>query len=308
MTDPSLSAALPGVLPGLPPLPLVPGVRHRYVHVGGLRVHVAEAGPASAPPLVLVHGWPQHWYEWRLLVPLLADDFRLVMPDLRGSGWTDAPATGYAKEQLATDLLGLLDVLGLDRVGLVGHDWGGWTGFLAALRAPQRFRGFLALGITHPFQQPDLRVLQAWRGTYQVLLSTPVLAERVLRTAPHVIEAAIRVGSRRREAFSAADLAVYSSVVAEAGRARASSRLYRTFLLREAVPVLRGRYRGQLLRVPTRLVVGAYDPAIGRSLLRGWEDCAEDMSVHLLAGCGHFVPEEEPEAVAWQARTLFGAG
>ena len=146
----------------------VPGVTHRQVDVGGLSVHVAEAGRPDAPPLVLLHGWPQHWYCWRRVVPLLAADFRLVMPDLRGHGWTQAQAP-YDKEQLATDLLGLLDALELPRVGLVGHDWGGWTSFLACLRAPERFSGLLALGITHPFQEPSVaRALQAWRLTYQV--------------------------------------------------------------------------------------------------------------------------------------------
>ena len=74
-------------------------------------MHVAEAG--SGPPLLLVHGWPQHWFCWRRVVPLLADRYRLIMPDLRGHGWSDAPR-GYDKEQLATDLLGLLDTLELD--------------------------------------------------------------------------------------------------------------------------------------------------------------------------------------------------
>src|SRR5204863_7343073 len=121
------------------------------VDVGGLSVHVAEAG--SGPPLVLLHGWPQNWYCWRRVVPLLAPKFRLIMPDLRGHGWSDAPRRGYEKEQLADDLVGLLDALQLDEVGMVGHDWGGWVGFLACLRAPERFGGLLALGIPHPFQR-----------------------------------------------------------------------------------------------------------------------------------------------------------
>src|SRR5688500_7961534 len=99
-------------------IPDLPGVTHRTVDVDGLAVHVAEAG--EGPPLVLLHGWPQHWWCWRHVVPLLADSYRLVMPDLRGHGWTEAPSGGYDKEQLATDLLGTLDVLGLDEVGLVG--------------------------------------------------------------------------------------------------------------------------------------------------------------------------------------------
>src|SRR3954447_3633435 len=114
---------------GVTALPAVPGVTHRQIEVGTLSVHVAEAGVGE--PLVLLHGWPQHWYCWRRVVPLLADEYHLIMPDLRGHGWTDAPSGGYDKAQLATDLFGLLDALGLQQVSLVGHDWGGWTGFLA---------------------------------------------------------------------------------------------------------------------------------------------------------------------------------
>jgi pimeloyl-ACP methyl ester carboxylesterase len=287
-------------------LPALPGVTHRTLDVGGLAVHVALAGPADAPPLVLLHGWPQHWWCWHRVVPLLADDYRLVMPDLRGHGWTGAPTGGYDKEQLATDLLGTLDALELGRVGLVGHDWGGWTGFLACLREPDRFRGFLALGITHPFQQPDLGTLmQTWRGAYQVALSTPVLAQAAMRVSPHLISQAIRSGSVRRDAFTDADLRLYGEVLQEPARARASVRLYRTFLLREAAPVMAGRYRDARLTVPTRLVGGEHDPVITPALLRGYEDHADDMTVEVLDGVGHFLPEEAPDAVAARIRTLF---
>ena len=65
-------------------MPEVPGVAHRYVETGRLRVHIAEAG--SGPPVLLLHGWPQHWYAWRKLIPLLAGSYRLICPDLRGLG------------------------------------------------------------------------------------------------------------------------------------------------------------------------------------------------------------------------------
>src|SRR3712207_37814 len=100
-----------------PPLPELAGVRHRDVEVASVRLHVAEAGPAGAPALLLVHGWPQHWWCWRDVAGHLQDRFRCVMPDLRGHGWSQAPAGGYEKEQLASDLLGLLDELDLERVG-----------------------------------------------------------------------------------------------------------------------------------------------------------------------------------------------
>ena len=287
------------------PLPSVPGVTHRQVDVDGLSVHVAEAG--AGEPLVLLHGWPQHWYCWRRVVPLLADRYRLVMPDLRGHGWTDAPDGGYAKEQLATDLLGLLDALDLPRVGLIGHDWGAWSGFLACLRAPERFRAFLALGIVHPFQRPTLgKALQSWRITYQVPLSTPLLTELALRRAPRLVETAVLAGSSRRDAFSAQDLRSYSEVLQDPRRARATVQLYRTFLLHESPQVGSGRYRDARLVVPTRMVNGSGDLIANPALLSGWEECADDMQAEVVEGCGHFVPEEVPELVADRARALFG--
>lgn len=284
-------------------MPEVAGVTHRWVDVDGLSVHIAEAG--DGPPLVLLHGWPQHWFCWRRVVPLLADRYRLVMPDLRGHGWSAAPRHGYDKEQLATDLLGLLDALELDEVGLVGHDWGGWTGFLACLRAPERFEGFVALGIVHPFQRPTLaKAAQAWRGAYQLALSTPVLAAATLRATPLPIAAAIRGGSVRADAFSQADLLAYGTVFQQPARANASVQMYRTFVLREAINV--GRYRQQRLRVPTSLIVGQQDLVASPALLEGWEANADDMSVERLPDVGHFVPEEAPEVVVDAIDRMFG--
>src|SRR6059058_6686702 len=98
--------------------PAVEGVEvtHRYVDIGGLRMHVAEAGEGE--PLVMLHGWPQHWYLWRHQIPELSKRYRVICPDLRGFGWSDAPAGRYEKETLAADLIALLDALGLERVRL----------------------------------------------------------------------------------------------------------------------------------------------------------------------------------------------
>src|SRR6185312_8599058 len=126
-------------------LPGVQGVSHRLVDVGDVSLHVAEAG--AGEPLVLLHGWPQHWWCWRLLIPPLARSYRVIAPDLRGFGWSDAPAGDYAKATLAADIRALLDVEGLDRVSMIGHDWGGWAAFLLALESPERIARLLALEI-----------------------------------------------------------------------------------------------------------------------------------------------------------------
>jgi pimeloyl-ACP methyl ester carboxylesterase len=103
--------------------PSLPGVSHRFVNVavaeGRLTLHVAEAGVGE--PVLMLHGWPGHWYSWRQLVPHLSESYRLLMPDLRGFGWSDAPGSGYDPRTFAADTLALLDALELDRVRLVGH-------------------------------------------------------------------------------------------------------------------------------------------------------------------------------------------
>jgi pimeloyl-ACP methyl ester carboxylesterase len=285
-------------------IPHVDGVAHRWVDVRGIELHVAEAGlrDPSAPVLVFLHGWPQHWWCWRKVLTQVCNEARIVVPDLRGQGWSDAPTGGYVKENLVDDLLALLDELGHDRVTLVGHDWGGWIGFLAALREPHRFEALIALGIIHPFPQPSLGSLaNAWRGAYQLLLAAPLISETMLRASPLLVSEAIRLGCHNPAAIDADARRHYGEVLQAPARARASVRLYRSFLLHD-LPRL-GRYREQHLTVPTRLLVGRHDPVVAESLLDGWHTHATDMTVEILDDVGHFVPEEAPDLVAQLIRS-----
>jgi pimeloyl-ACP methyl ester carboxylesterase len=282
-------------------LPAVDGVTHRTVSARGVDFHVAEAG--AGDPIVLVHGWPQHWWSWRRLVPLLAPHGRLLMPDLRGFGWSSVPPGGYDKRTLADDLVALLDELGLERVRLIGHDWGAFAGFLACLAAPERFSAFLALSCPPPMGRPSTRqLLEAWRFAYQPILASPVLGERLIATEPF-IRGLIRAGTADPTLWSDDDLHVYSGVLAEPIRAHASVQLYRTFVLHEA-----GRTGGGHLRVPARVITGDRDGAVTPILLEGAERHGDDLATEVVAGCGHFLPEERPELVAERALALFGLG
>jgi pimeloyl-ACP methyl ester carboxylesterase len=289
----------------LPPsLPSVPGVRHRQVTLSGVRLHLAEAGPEDGPPLLLVHGWPQHWWCWRRIVPQLAGEFRCLMPDLRGHGWSEAPPGGYEKERLANDLLELLDALELERVGYVGHDWGAFAGLLIALRAPQRLSGLLALSVPHPWPSRHDRLsprrLAAF--AYQLPLSAPVIGRWLMRRglARTVLRAGAPTGT-----FSEQDLATYDATIGTGDGPRVTVAMYRTFLLRELPAIAVGRYAKRRLTVPTRLVVGDRDPIVRGADLRGYENNADDMTVERLPGARHFLPEEEPGLVAERTRALF---
>ena len=118
----------------------VDGVAHRAATVGGYRIHYAEAGDGE--PLVLLHGWPQHWYEWRHVIAPLAERYRVIVPDIRGLGWSEGPGSSASIEHytllaLAGDLVGLLNALGIERTRYVGHDWGCLIGYRALLSTPR---------------------------------------------------------------------------------------------------------------------------------------------------------------------------
>jgi pimeloyl-ACP methyl ester carboxylesterase len=283
--------------------PELPGVTHRYVDVGGLRVHVAEAGQGE--PLVLQHGWPQSWWAWRFLIPPLAERYRVIAPDLRGMGWSDVPPEHYEKEQLATDLLGVMDELGLERVRLAGHDWGGFAGFLACIRAPERFSHLMAMSILHPWppaERPGPRQLsKAW---YQALMASPGLGQQVVQRmgfVPRALTASRKVGKWTPE-----ELEVYGERFRDQARARATVLLYRTVLTQELRPILAGRYRGQRLSVPARLVVGAEDDLLKDNPLTGYEQDAPGLTIDRIPGVGHWMLDEAPEAVLPRMLDFFG--
>jgi pimeloyl-ACP methyl ester carboxylesterase len=282
------------------PLPHVAGVavEHRDVALPDrIRLHVAEAG--AGPPLVLVHGWPQHWWVWRHMLPALAQEYRVLCPDLRGLGWSDAPPGAYEKEGWAADLVALLDALDLDAVDLAGHDWGGLAALLAALRAPGRVRTVAAVSIVHPWPHPAAPSLRALAPlAYQVPLALPVAGEHLLRRLPVFVRELIRRGSHPGHRWSDADLDVYAGVLRDPARARASSAVYRTFLTREAVALARGRYRGERLRRPALIATGAADPVVRPRLIAGLDSHAgAGARTEVVDGAGHFVPEERPGAL-----------
>ena len=266
--------------------PPLDDVTHEYVNAGGLRTHVALAGPPDAPPILLVHGWPQNWWAWRHVIPALAREYRVIAPDLRGHGWTAAPRTGYDKAQLATDLIALLDALGIDRATWVGHDWGGWTGFLAALRAPERIERMLALCIPHPWTQPDPRQLVLFG--YQGPISLPVVGPRV---ADRMIRLVLQSG-RGDEPLDDADVALFAENIPP----RVTVAMYRTFLTRELVPIARGRYAATRLEVPTTILLGTRD-LVTKTTRSGPVDGQPQLRVEAVDEVAHWIPEQRPQAI-----------
>jgi pimeloyl-ACP methyl ester carboxylesterase len=286
--------------------PAVDGVRHRWVEARGLSFHLAEAGEGDDVVLCL-HGWPQHWYEWRDLLPrLAAEGYRAIAMDLRGFGWSDAPRDGYEKENLASDVLAVLDELGLARVKLVGHDWGGWIGFLLCLREPERFERYLALNILTPWINLRNLMPELWRFYYQLVIAAPFLGYQLHRSGQFVPKVLVGA-STDHSVWDKETLRAFADNLAEPDRARACVQMYRVFQLKESPENLRGRYARSHLTVPTHMLFGTDDTALRPQLLAGYEHHADDMEVELVPDCGHFIADERPDLVADRALSFFAS-
>lgn len=278
--------------------PALPGVRRRFVTARGVRFHVTEAGPADGRPVVVLHGWPQHHYTYRHLLADPPPGLRIIAPDLPGYGWSGPPPHRWAKEDVARDVLALLDELDVRRALLIGHDWGGYVGFLMVLDDPGRFDGYLPLNIAHPWQTARTMAPHFWRFLlYQPLVAGPGVP---LQRHTRFLERVFRLGVTRGDEFTPEVIRTYTDRFRDPVTARAATDTYRTFLLRE-VPANR-RPERRRSTIPIRALFGTDDGAIHRSLAAAETARADDYTVEYVSGCGHFIPEERPDLV--RARLL----
>jgi pimeloyl-ACP methyl ester carboxylesterase len=271
-------------------MPELEGMKHSYPTVRGLKMHVAETGEGE--PLVLLHGWPEHWWMWRKQVgPLARAGYRVICPDLRGHGWSDKPRVSYRKDELMLDVLALLDELGIERVRFAGHDWGGYVGMLAGLAHPERLEKLAVLSIPHPWQRRRVDPRRALTLWYQVVLAAPILGRLAVGRLgfPELI-------LRREGRLGDDEVAVYSAVLHEPDATEASVRMYRDFLLHDLPRFLGGELHQARLSVPTLWLIGENDPVAGGAD-DGYRDFADQIVFERVPDAGHFLPEQRPELV-----------
>ncbi|HKI43496.1 MAG: alpha/beta hydrolase [Mycobacterium sp.] len=291
-------------------MPVLDGVEHRYVDLGnGVTIHVADAGPAGGPPVMLVHGFPQNWWEWHEVIgPLAADGYRVLCPDLRGAGWSSAPRSSYRKNDMADDLAGVLDRLGVAPVKLVAHDWGGPVAFIMMLRHPEKVSGFFGMNTVAPWVQRDLSLVRnLWRFWYQIPILLPVIGPRLISDPSARFYRALASWVGGGFLAPDEDVRFYIDCMREPGHAVAGSRWYRTFQTRELARWLRGEYDKARVDVPVRWLTGTEDPVLVPDLLNGYADRISDFEVELVDGVGHWIVEQAPELVLDRLRAFLRA-
>jgi pimeloyl-ACP methyl ester carboxylesterase len=280
-----------------PPLPEAPGFDHFVVETPGLRTHVAAIG--TGEPVVLLHGFPQHWWQWHVVAPLIAAaGYRVLCPDLRGAGWTAADDPRIHRETRLHDLLALFDVLRIDRAHVVSHDMGVISAIQLTYDHPWRVRTAVQLAVPPAFFSFSLKIMPGFRHLPRFIWHRRGASLRGTFSAAYVAHP-------MSEGTVAAHLAPMRRPDVDA----AVRPLTRSMILPEAMLMMRGGYRRRRLTVPTLVVHGRRDHPWTEQVLRTVcpdpNRYAERVEFAYVDDAAHFITDDAPDAVAELALDWF---
>jgi epoxide hydrolase 4 len=270
---------------------------HRTADVApGVRLHYVEAGDGEL--VVLLHGFPEFWYSWRRQIPALAESgFHVVAPDMRGYNLSDKPrgVKAYAVETLVHDVVRLVDLRGVERASVVGHDWGAVIAWWFAMLYPERLNRLAILNVPHPlrFQRALRSPSQLRKSWYMFYFQLPWLPEALARANGYAFVRQALRGLVRRGSMSPADVDLYVEAIARPGALAGAINYYRA-LFRYG-PRLMSRMRR--IDAPVLVIWGERDRYLGRELAdppRAWVPNAR---VERLPDASHWVQNDDPRRV-----------
>ena len=284
-----------------------------FVDTGAVRFEVETAGdPDSDRLALLLHGFPESAFSWRYQMPLLARMGYLAWaPNQRGYGHTTRfpRIDDYRIEILVDDVARLIDASGKQRITLIGHDWGGAVAWMSALMRIRPIDRLVVMNLPHPtcFQRRG-RPWAPLRGSWYVFLfQIPWLPEKLVGArGARAVRDAFRRSSLAPERFPDEVLDVYAAQALQPGALTAMLNWYRA--MRRLDPALERLIAAPpLLEVPTLMIWGEHDVALGKELTYGTDELVRDLTLHYLPGVSHWVQQEAPEKVnelleAWLAR------
>ncbi|QXQ06136.1 alpha/beta hydrolase [Sphingosinicellaceae bacterium] len=283
---------------------------HHKIYVGDVRLHYVRGGHGS--PLILVHGWPSTWYEWRRVMPALAKHHDVIALDIRGLGDSSRPVGGYDKETAAADIAGLIRQLELGPVDMAGHDIGGQIAFAFARKYPDLLRRVAILDIALP-GLPEWDQSQLWHFAFQ---GQPDMPEWLV--AGHVreyISYFFNNETYNPSAFTREDVDEYVRTYTQPGALRAGFDYYRAFK-QDAIANKTWADKGGKLSMPVfwlgglsssnQRPSGQSEPAgVGDLLQRQLVGIATDLHGEQLAACGHWMSTECPDTVSRKLLNFF---
>ncbi len=282
--------------------------QHAMVKTNDITLHVVQAGPVTSGPVtgplvtgplvILLHGFPEFWYGWRHQIGYLADaGYRVWAPDQRGYNTSEKPrgAAAYNLDLLAQDVIGLIDAAGVERASLVGHDWGAAVAWWVASKYPERLDRLVILNVPHPaimsrmvWRDPP-QMLRSW---YILFVQLPYLPEMLARANNWEALARTLRSSSRAGTFSETDLERYREAWSQPGAFTSMLNWYRAIFRKPPK-----RLRRLRITVPTLVIWGVHDVALGRELAQPSIDLCDEGRLVFFEDATHWVQHEEAARV-----------
>ncbi len=273
--------------------------QHGYALTNGIQLHYVTQGEGELA--ILLHGFPEFWYSWRHQIPVLAQRFRVVAPDLRGYNDSDKPDYGYDLDTLTEDVRGLLAHFGVKSAVVVAHDWGGAIAWHWAQLFPHEIRKLAVLNSPHPacFRREFLTNLdQMRRSWYLFFFQLPWLPEWVLQwNLEEWVRRIFQETSVRKSAFTRHDLKIYQEALAKPKVLTSALNYYRHLF---SLPTLQNLFLQPLRQIlaPTLLIWGEEDFALSRELTEGMDPFFPNgIRKEYIPECGHWAQQEAPQTV-----------
>ena len=270
------------------------GWAHDYAETNGVRLHYVAQG--EGPLVVLLHGFPEHWYSWRhQIAPLAQAGFRVVAPDMRGYNLSDKPRGGYDIKNLTKDVRGLIRALGERSATVVGHDWGGVIALQFPLDYPQACNRLIVM---------NAPLIRSWywgrrnypNNRYALLMQAPGLAERRMWSDIDATTAQVfRAVAADSVAFSNDDIATFAAALKQPGALSAAMKYYRSIYWPDWF--LTWPDRNQRITCPTQFIWGRDDPAVRLPFMEEAAQQVDDLRTVLIDNAGHWVQQEQPSQV-----------
>ncbi|RCJ17900.1 epoxide hydrolase [Nostoc sp. ATCC 43529] len=269
--------------------------QHQYIIINGVKLHYVTQG--EGPLMLMLHGFPECWYSWRHQIPQFAQDFKVVALDLRGYNDSDKPTekSAYIMDEFIKDVEGVIKGLGYEKCVLVGHDWGGAIAWNFAYDHPEMIERLIILNLPHPakFAEGLRTPQQLLRSYYMFIFQLPWIPELILQSSDYqVIETAFKGTAFNKNAFTEADINVYKDAAAKRGALTAMLNYYRNIFQQRILNANQG-----ILKVPTLMIWGENDTALGKELTYGTTAYVRDFQIKYIPNCGHWVQQEQPELV-----------
>jgi pimeloyl-ACP methyl ester carboxylesterase len=268
---------------------------HRHADLSQVRMHYVTAGRGY--PIVLLHGWPQTWYEWRDVIPLLTDKFQVIAPDLRGLGDTSRPESGYDKKTIAADVWELVrDKLGIEEFYLAGHDWGGPVAYSLAAHHPESVKRLAIVDVTIP-GDGSANISQGGKRWHHAFHQTLDMPEQLIQGREHIyLGWFYRNYAFRPNALDDASIKEYLRCYTQPGALHAGFEYYRNIPKDIA-------YNAELIKrfklpMPVLALGGAESWGRRMEVVESLKRVALDVRGGMIQEAGHFVPEEQPAVLA----------